>query len=99
MTPERSTAYGRVVKTLADMGAAKLHDGERARIRAAADTLLFAADHDGDACAALADMEHLARHLAETGRWTFERATQIADDVAACGPPLAVEAPVLTGAG
>ena len=43
MTPDRSSAYGRVIKTLSDMGPSKLHDLERMRIRNAADTLLFAA--------------------------------------------------------
>lgn len=98
MTPERSTAYGRVVRTLADMGPAKLHDLERQRIRAAADTLLFAAGHDAIAFDAIADMEHLARHLAETGRWSTERAVELADDVAACGPAFAADVPVLTEA-
>ena len=86
MTPERSTAYGRVVKTLADMGPAKLHEAERELIRVAADALLFADGHDAVCLDALTDVERLARHLGETGRWTPERAAALADDVAACGP-------------
>lgn len=89
MTADRSTAYGRVMRTLSDMGPAKLHDAERQRIRSAADTLLFAADGDLAALDALADMEDLARHLAGNDRWSGERARRLADDVAACGPAFA----------
>ena len=88
MTPERSASYSRVVKTLEDMGAAKLHDLERQRVRNAADVLLFATPDDPATFDALADIEGLARHLSETGRWTAERATELADDVAACGPSM-----------
>jgi hypothetical protein len=94
MTPDRSSAYGRVIKTLADIGPAKLHDLERMRIRNAADTLLFAACGDEPALAAIADVEHLARHLIDTGRWLADRAGELADDVAACGPSLAEDVPV-----
>jgi hypothetical protein len=41
MTSRRATAYRRVVKTLRDFGAAKLWPAEQARIREAADALLF----------------------------------------------------------
>ena len=95
MTPDRSNAYGRVIKTLEDMGPSKLHDLERMRIRNAADTLLFAAADDQPALDAIADVEHLARHLIDTGRWAAERARALADDVAACGPSLAEDVPVL----
>jgi hypothetical protein len=76
------------MKTLEDMGPAKLHDLERARLRSAADTLLFASPHDPAAFDAVADVEHLARHLIETGRWLADRATALTDDVAGCGPEL-----------
>lgn len=89
MTPDRSSAYGRVIKTLAELGPSKLHDLERVRIRSAADTLLFAAVADEAALDALADVEHLARHLIDTQRWLPERASELSDDVAACGPSLA----------
>ena len=94
MTPDRSTAYGRVMRTLADIGPAKLHDLERQRIRNAADTLLFSATHVPAACEALADMEHLSQALIDSGRWLTERAQELADDVAACGPSV-VEVPVV----
>ena len=94
MTPDRSSAYGRVVRTLDDMGASKLHDLERMRIRSAADTLLFAAAADTAALEAIADVEHLMRHLIDTGRWAAERASELSDDVAACGPALSDDVPV-----
>jgi hypothetical protein len=97
MTNERAQAYGRVVKTLDDMGPAKLHDLERQRIRNAADTLVFSAPGELDALDALADIESLARDLADSGRWTGERAGQLADDVAACGPALVEEELPLAG--
>ena len=95
MTPDRSSAYGRVIKTLEDMGPSKLHDLERMRIRNAADTLLFAAASDAPALDAIADVEHLMRHLIDTGRWVAERASALSDDVAACGPALSEDIPVI----
>ena len=95
MTSERSQAYGRVMRTLEDIGTAKLHDLERQRIRNAADALLFADADDSGALDAMADVEHLARHLAESDRWTGDRARQLADDVAACGPAWSADVPVV----
>lgn len=95
MTPERSQAYGRVTKTIEDIGPAKLHDLEGQRIRNAADTLLFAASSmDQHVFDALADVENLTRHLTESERWSGERARRLADDVAACGPSFTVDLPV-----
>ena len=85
MTSERTQAYGRVVKTLEDLGPSKLQPVEQERIREAADNLIFAADLD-QARAALIDVEELAEHLVATGRWTTERAEQLASDLIACGP-------------
>ena len=85
MTSERTQAYGRVVRTLEDVGPAKLLPAEQERIREAADTLIFAADAD-DARAAIDDVEALAEHLVGTGRWTAERTQQLVDDLLACGP-------------
>jgi hypothetical protein len=89
MTAERTQAYGRVMKTLQDMGPAKLQPSEQERIRDAADTLVFAADVD-EARAALRDLAQLAEHLVATGRWTEERTDELVEDLLACGP---VEAP------
>jgi len=85
MTSSRTQAYGRVVKTLDDLGPTKLQPGEQDRIRDAADTLIFATDHD-EASTALADVGALAEHLVASGRWTEERADQLVDDLLACGP-------------
>jgi hypothetical protein len=85
MTAERTQAYGRVMKTLQDMGPAKLQPSEQERIRDAADTLIFAADID-DARAALRDLAQLAEHLVHTGRWTEERTDELVEDLLACGP-------------
>ena len=88
MTSERSQAYGRVMRTLEDMGPAKLLESERERIRHAADTLFFAEDLgvDADAREAVSDITALARHLVETDRWLDESARRLLQDVLACGP-------------
>ena len=85
MTSERTQAYGRVVKTLEDLGPAKLQTDEQARVREAADTLIFAVDLD-EARAAMADVDSLAEHLVASDRWSEERAKQLVDDLLACGP-------------
>ena len=85
MTSDRTQAYGRVSKTLEDLGPAKLQPAEQDRIREAADTLIFAADLD-EARTTLADLEALVEHLVASGRWTAERAEQLAADLLACGP-------------
>lgn len=95
MTPDRSSAYGRVIRALEEAGTVKLFHLERVQLRTAADTLLFAAVDDPAALDALADAEHLARNLVQTGRWLPERAAALADDVAACGPSMADDVPVL----
>ena len=85
MNSERTQAYGRVLRTLEDVGPTKLHTPELARIREAADTLIFAAALD-DAREALEDMEALCEQLVATGRWSEERAAELARDILACGP-------------
>ena len=90
MTSDRAKAYGRIVATIDELGATKLQPEEVARIRTAADTLLFSEDIDGPGGAgireALADAEDLLYGLSESGRWTEERAQRLLDDLAACGP-------------
>jgi hypothetical protein len=85
MTNERTQAYGRVVQTLDEIGAAKLLPAEQARIRDAADTLIFAADLEG-AREALRDMSDLADHLLASGRWLEPRIDTLVADLLACGP-------------
>jgi len=88
MTSERSEAYGRVMRTLEDVGPAKLTDSERDRVRHAADTLFFAEDlgTDSDARDAVSDITALARHLVESERWLDETARKLLQDVLAAGP-------------
>ncbi len=86
MDNDRSHAYGRVVKTLADLGPAKLSSAEQQVIRTAADALLF----DGDAYDELSAVEDLAQQLVDADRLSAERARRLVDDVAACGPSAGV---------
>jgi hypothetical protein len=85
MNSERTQAYGRVIKTLEDLGPAKLQPAEQDRIREAADTLIFAAGFD-EARAAMEDVDALVEHLVATGRWTPERAQELLQDLLGCGP-------------
>jgi hypothetical protein len=86
MNSDRTQAYSRIVKTLEDLGPAKLLAGEQIRIRDAADTLIFASDADHAVLAAHEDVRTLAEHLVKSGRWTVERAATLVDDIASCGP-------------
>ena len=85
MTNERTQAYGRVVQTLAELGPSKLQPREQARIRDAADTLIFATSLD-DARESLRDMGSLAEHLLNSGRWLEERVDTLVSNLLACGP-------------
>jgi hypothetical protein len=85
MNSDRTHAYGRVVKTLDDLGPTKLQPAELDRIRDAADTLIFAATAD-EAYAALAEVRELTDHLVAVDRWTEERAEQLLSDLQDCGP-------------
>ena len=85
MTSERTQAYGRVLRTLEDVGPTKLHESEQERIRDAADTLIFATTLE-EAREALEDVDALAEHLVGSGRWTTERTTELVQNLQACGP-------------
>jgi hypothetical protein len=85
MNADRTQAYGRVIKTLEDLGPTKLQPAEEDRVREAADTLIFAADLD-EARGALRDVEELAEHLVASERWRRERVVELLDDLVACGP-------------
>jgi hypothetical protein len=85
MNSERTQAYGRVIRTLEDVGPTKLHADEQERIREAADTLIFAATA-GEVRDTLAEVDVLAEHLVATGRWSEERAAELVQDLVACGP-------------
>ena len=87
MSPERTQAYKRVLRTLSDLGPTKLLDGEQDRVRTAADTLIFcsgrADEQTGDA---LADIDDLCRDLVASGRWEQATAEGLARDLRDCGP-------------
>ena len=89
MNNERTQAYGRVVKTLDELGPTKLQPAELDRVREAADTLIFASGIE-ETRAAMADVEFLIEHLVASDRWSEERARQLVDDLLACGPVTAV---------
>ena len=89
MNTERTQAYGRVVKTLEDLGPAKLQPSEQDRVREAADALIFAVDRE-DARLALEDIDALVERLVSSDRWSDERARQLVEDILACGPLTAV---------
>ena len=86
-TAERSEAYGRVVRTIRDVGPAMLQPHEEEVLREAADALFFTEDAlgDPDALTAVGRIEALASHLVETNRWAPERAAELVEDVVACG--------------
>jgi hypothetical protein len=76
------------MRTLDDVGPAKLHASEREEIRAAADMLFFAEDLGADAEArdAVSRITKLARNLVDSGRWLDDTARPLLADVLACGP-------------
>jgi hypothetical protein len=88
MSPERTSAYRRVMRILDDLGPTKLQPDEQERIRYAADTLIFSSDARGDEPArdALEDIAELCRMLVDSGRWEPATAERLQDDVRACGP-------------
>jgi hypothetical protein len=95
MTPDRSSAYRRVIQTLDELGPSKLLAGEQDRIRFAADNLIFSRELTRDVAAreALDDVERLCGALVESGRWEKASAARLAEDIAHCGPPAPAAAP------
>lgn len=87
MTSERSLAYGRVMKTLADIGPSKLHADEQQLIREAADTLFFADDSSGTET--LDRVDELASSLVDSGRLLDETADALLRDLEDSGPAAA----------
>ena len=85
MTNNRTQAYGRVVKTLDELGPSKLLPAEQARIREAADILIFADDVE-ETRDSLRDIGKLAEVLVASGRWLEETVDRLVEDLLACGP-------------
>jgi hypothetical protein len=93
MNAERAAAYGRVMKTLSDMGPAKLQQSEQDLIREAADAMLFSDTLADDPHAQMAfdALQELAERLVESERWMFQTADRLMEDVEQCGPGVPVE--------
>src|SRR3954470_7106610 len=98
MTNNRTQAYGRVVKTLDELGPSKLLAAEQARIRDAADILIFASDVD-ETREALRDIGRLAEALVASGRWLEETVDRLIEDLLGCGPTQVPAAAVAPGRG
>jgi hypothetical protein len=94
MSPERTNAYRRVMRTLDELGPSKLLSSEQERIRHAADNLIFSADlgDDGAARDALRDTGGLCAALVDSGRWEPATAERLEHDLRACGPDQGVAA-------
>jgi hypothetical protein len=93
---DRVFAYRQVVETLRDIGPTKLLPEEQERIRHAADQLILTEELFDDQAAldALADVQRLCHDLVDAERWEHDRAMQLADDVAACGPSALTHLPL-----
>jgi hypothetical protein len=94
MSPERTQAYKRVIRTLNELGPSKLLASEQERIRDAADTLIFSSGLSDEQAAseALADADELCRDLVASGRWERVTAAQLAQDLRGCGARADAEA-------
>ena len=66
----------------------RIKAAEQARIRDAADTLIFASDID-ETRDALRDIGALAEHLLTSGRWLEDRLDALVMNLLACGPSAA----------
>ena len=88
MTSQRAEAYGRVMKTLADLSASKFHGNEESTIREAAESLLFSDDLAGDEAAtdALSAAADLCALLVSSDRLVPETAERLLTELEACGP-------------
>jgi hypothetical protein len=89
VTPERSKAYGRLMKAVSATGEGELEPAEREILREAGDALFFCEDIalDDEARTALARVSDLAGQLVGAERWDPELAEQVLQDLEACGPP------------
>jgi nitrogen-specific signal transduction histidine kinase len=94
MSPERTQAYRRVMRTIDELGPSKLLGSEQDRIRHAADNLIFSSDlaSDSPAREALHDIEELCTALVDSGRWESVTAERLERDMHACGPDAPIAA-------
>jgi len=89
VTPERSKAYGRLMKVISTSGEGALEPAEQEVLREAADAMFFCEDLavDDDAHDSLARVNDLAGQLVGAERWDPEVAEQVLRDLEDCGPP------------
>jgi hypothetical protein len=89
VTPERSKAYGRLMKVVTATGDGALEPAEQATLREAADAMFFCEDIalDDDARDALARVSDLAGQLVGAERWDPELAEHVMEDLESAGPP------------
>jgi hypothetical protein len=89
VTPERSQAYGRLMKVVSATGEGALQPAEQQTLREAGDAMFFCEDIalDDEARDALARVSDLAGELVGAERWDPELAEQVLQDLEACGPP------------
>ena len=94
MSPERTQAYKRVMRTLTEIGPSKLLADEQERVRDAADTLIFSSGLSDEHAAvdALADADELCRDLVASGRWERVTAERLSQDGHGCGARAEAEA-------
>jgi hypothetical protein len=86
VTEDRAQSYGRLMNLLRHVGPSKLQPDEQERLRDAADTLVLAGTRDAATEDAMADVDRLAGHLVDSGRWELEAAERLVAAVTACGP-------------
>ena len=89
MTPERSQAYGRLMKIVHATGEGALEPAEQQILREAGDALFFCEDItlDDDARDALARVSDLAGQMVGAERWDPELAEHVMEDLESAGPP------------
>ena len=89
MTPERSKAYGRLMKVVSADGEGALEPAEQEILREAADAMFFCEDIalDDDAREAVSRVGDLAGQLVGDERWDPEQAEIVMEDLDSCGPP------------
>jgi hypothetical protein len=85
MTSERAAAYGRTMKTIGDMEAAKFHEAESAVLRNSADELFFANEETADYRESVTVVTNLINNLVANDRLVTETGQRLLDDILACG--------------
>ena len=75
-----------LMQTIDAIGPAKLHDGEEARLREAADTLVLAREFDHEVAETLRTVRNLTDRLVDSGRFSEPLGKELVMKVRACGP-------------